>query len=120
MMKAYTMAKLGICEINNLKLSARGRIAVSNIRSIMESGNLLNGVLAATPFYSIFGTPSITTSAFEKLATIREHDWKTFGEAMLGASKYARGRIFQIAYEQEIFSYGEERKFWNCVSEISK
>ncbi len=39
---------------------------------------------------------------------------------MLGASKFTRNKIFNIAYEQEIYTYGEERKFWNCVSEVSK
>ncbi|MCR9929808.1 MULTISPECIES: hypothetical protein [Vibrio harveyi group] len=58
----------------------------------MNQGDLLSGALAMIPFYSIFGTPSVTTSAFEKLATIREHDWVTFGE---------------------------EQKFWKCVANAS-
>ncbi|WP_299012870.1 hypothetical protein [uncultured Photobacterium sp.] len=114
------MAKLGICDINNLKLSEKSRRSVADIKDIMESGDLLSGVLAATPFYYIFGTPSVTTSPFETLINIREHDWETFGKAMFASSKYTRGVIFQIAYEQEIYTYGEERKFWNCVSELSK
>ncbi|MGR5159524.1 hypothetical protein [Vibrio owensii] len=114
------MAKLGVCDINNLKLSEKSRRAVADIKGIMESGNLLNSALASTPFYNIFGTPSVTTSAFEKFVTIREYDWETFGGAMLGASQFTRNKIFNIAYEQEIYTYGEERKFWNCVSEVSK
>lgn len=114
------MAKLGVCDINNLKLSEKSRRAVTNIKEVMESGNLLNSALAATPFYYIFGSPSVTSSPFENLVTIREYDWQTFGDALLGASKHTRSIIFQIAYEQEIYTYGEERKFWNCVSEISK
>jgi hypothetical protein len=114
------MGFLSYCDIKDLKLSVKGRYAVSDIKSIMASGNLLNGALAATPFYTIFGTPSVSSSAFEKLATIREYDWEIFGKAMMGASQYTRGRIFNIAYELEIYSYGEKRKFWNCVSEASK
>lgn len=114
------MARLGYCDISNLKLSVKSKRAVSDIKSVMESGNLLNGVLAGTPFYSIFGTPGVTKSAFETFASIREHDWETFGKAMSGASRYTRSHIFKIAYEQEIYTYGEERKFWNCVSEASK
>ncbi len=45
------MAKLGVCDINNLKLSEKSRRTVTNIKEVMESGNLLNSALAATPFY---------------------------------------------------------------------
>ncbi len=114
------MARLGYCDISNLKLSEKSRRAVSDIKSFMDSGNLLSGSLAATPFYVIFGTPSMTKNAFDTLATIREHDWITFGNAMAGASQFTRSQIFRIAYEQEIYTYGEERKFWNCVSEAAK
>lgn len=86
----------------------------------MKTGNLLSTVLAATPFYNIFGSPSVTTSAFEKLVSIRETDWDTFGKAMMGSSQHTRNIIFQIAYEREIYSRGDERRFWNCVSELSK
>ncbi|NOH56275.1 hypothetical protein F0266_25530 [Vibrio coralliilyticus] len=114
------MARLGICQISNLKLSEKSRRSVSDIKEVMKSGNLLSGVLAATPFYYIFGTPSVTNSAFEKMITIRETDWDTFGKAMIASSQHTRNMIFSIAYEREIYSRGDERRFWNCVSELSK
>ncbi|WP_081279845.1 hypothetical protein [Vibrio lentus] len=48
--------------------------------------------LASTPFYLIFGTPSVRASPFEKFVTIKEYDWET---------------------------NGEEQKFWKCVSNAS-
>ncbi|KKC98799.1 hypothetical protein [Photobacterium halotolerans] len=114
------MAKLGMCDINNFKLGPKSKRAISDIREVIDQGNLLAGVLAATPFYYIFGTPSVTTSPFEKLITVRDHDWSTFAKAMSGAGKTTRNRVFMIAYEQEIFTTGDEQRFWNCVSEAAK
>ncbi|WP_204244110.1 hypothetical protein [Vibrio campbellii] len=81
--------------------------------------SLLSGALAMTPFYSIFGTPSVTTSAFEKLATIREHDWVTFGEAMSSSGKITRKKIYEIADQMTWVTVGEEQKFWKCVANAS-
>ncbi|PTQ16943.1 hypothetical protein CWO33_04795 [Vibrio splendidus] len=114
------MATIGVCEIKNMQLSKRSKRDVADIKSIMESGNLLAGVLAATPFYFIFGTPSVTKSPFETMITIRENDWDTFGQAMLSLSSYTRNAILKIAMEREIFTNGEEQKFWGCVVELSK
>ncbi|WP_425666279.1 hypothetical protein ACPUEJ_01440 [Vibrio tubiashii] len=114
------MASIGVCEIRNMQLSKRSKRDVADIKSIMESGNLLSGVLAATPFYFIFGTPSVTKSPFETMITIRENDWDTFGKAMLGSSSFTRSAILKIAMERQIFTNGEEQKFWGCVVELSK
>jgi len=114
------MATFGACDISNLKLSNKSRQSVAYIKEFIDSGNLLAGVLAATPFYYIFGTPSVTSSPFEKMITIREHDWDIFAKAMVSVNKHTRNQIFKIAYEREMYTYGEERKFWNCVSEITK
>ena len=114
------MARIGMCDINNLKLSKNSMRAVGDIKDTLERGTLLEGILAATPFYSIFATPSATKSPFETMITIREHDWDTFISAMSSANKFVRRNVFMIANEQELYSYGEERKFWSCVSEAAK
>ncbi|MCG7488941.1 hypothetical protein MHN79_05525 [Vibrio sp. Of14-4] len=114
------MANIGVCAIRNMQLSKKSKRSVADVKSIMESGNLLAGALSATPFYYIFGTPSITKSPFETLVSIRENDWDTFGKAMLASSSYTRSAILKIAMEREIFTNGEERKFWGCVVELSK
>jgi len=114
------VATIGICEISNLKLSRTSRRAVSNISSVISSGNLLSGALAATPFYYIFGSPSVTTSPFEKMISIRETDWNTFGKAMMASSQFTRNKVFNIALERELYTNGTERRFWSCVVEISK
>ncbi|MDC5708433.1 hypothetical protein [Vibrio europaeus] len=114
------MAKLGMCSIYSFKLSPKSKRAVSDIKSILDSGQLLQGVLAATPFYNIFASPSVTKSPFEKLITIREHDWDTFVKAMSGAHLHTRNQVFMIANEREVFTYGDEQKFWSCVSNASK
>jgi hypothetical protein len=114
------MASVGVCEISNMQLSRRSKRDISDIKSIMDSGNLLAGALAATPFYFIFGTPGVTNSVFETAVSIRDHDWDTFGTAMMGSSSYTRNAILKIAMEREIFTYGEEQKFWGCIVELSK
>lgn len=114
------MARLGMCSIRNFKLNKKSKRAVTDIKSILESGRLLQGVLAATPFYNIFATPSVTKSPFETLITVREHDWDTFVKAMAGARQHTRNQIFMIANEREVFTYGDEQKFWSCVSNASK
>ncbi len=114
------MARIGMCDISNFSLSTKSKRAVSEIRDAIATGELLQGALAATPFYNIFGTPSVTSSPFETLITIRETDWDTFISAMAGARKITRDIIFRIAYEREIYTYGNEQRFWNCVSEATK
>lgn len=114
------MASVGVCAIRNMQLSKTSKRSVADIKSIMQSGNLLAGVLASTPFYYIFGTPSVTKSPFETLVNVRETDWDKFGEAMLGSSSYTRGTILKIAMERELYTNGEEQKFWGCVVELSK
>ncbi len=118
-MVGYGMASLGYCDIRDLVLSDKSRKAIGNTRELMSQGDLLSGALAMTPFYSIFGTPSVTTSAFEKLATIREHDWVTFGEAMSSSGKITRKKIYEIADQMTWVTVGEEQKFWKCVANAS-
>lgn len=113
------MASLGYCDIRDLVLSAKSRKAIGDTRELIGQGNLLSGSLAMTPFYSIFGTPSVTTSAFEKLATIREHDWVTFGQAMSSSGKITRKKIYEIADQMTWVTVGEEQKFWKCVANAS-
>ncbi|ANW26795.1 hypothetical protein BA953_21900 [Vibrio coralliilyticus] len=114
------MARFGKCQISNLKLKPSSKRAIRDIKEIINTGTLLSGALAATPFYQIFGTPSVTSSPVETLITIREHDWDTFIKVMSGAEKYTRNKVFMVAYDQEIFTYGDEKKFWNCISEATK
>ncbi|HHX8343991.1 TPA: hypothetical protein ACVOYS_002674 [Vibrio alginolyticus] len=113
------MASFGYCDVKDMALSRKSKGAIGDIKSIMESGNLLSGVLAATPFYAVFGTPSVTSSPFEKLVTIREYDWETFGDAMLATSAVTRSRIYQVAEPMTWQTSGEEQKFWKCVSNAS-
>ncbi len=114
------MASIAMCDISNMKLNPKSKRAVQDIKDTLESGALLQGALAATPFYYIFGTPSISKSPFQTLVNIREHDWDTFISAMGAASQFTRNNVFMIANEREIFTYGEEQKFWKCVSEAAK
>ncbi|MFA0251469.1 hypothetical protein AB4480_18625 [Vibrio sp. 10N.261.45.A4] len=114
------MAQLGMCDINNMKLSKKSKRAVQDIKEALDRGMLLSGLLAATPFYNIFATPGVSSSAFETLVNIREHDWDTFVKAMHSSNSIVRGVIFNIANEREVFTYGEEQKFWSCVSQAAK
>jgi hypothetical protein len=114
------VARFGKCKISNSKLKPSSKRAIKEIKDIIDSGTLLSGALAATPFYQIFATPSVTSSPVEKSITIMEHDWDTFINAMSGAAKLTRKKVFLVAYDQEIFTYGDEKKFWNCISEATK
>jgi len=118
-MVGYGMASLGYCDVKDMVLSRDSKRAISDIKDIMESGNLLSGALASTPFHAIFGTPSVTTSPFEKLVTIREYDWDTFGDALLASSAVTRRKIFHVADPMTWETTGEEQKFWKCVSNAS-
>ncbi len=113
------MASLGYCDVKDVALNRKSKRAIGDIRDIMESGNLLSGVLASTPFYVIFGTPGVTSSPFEKLVTIREYDWELFGDAMLASSNITRRQIYKIAEPMTWQTSGEEQKFWKCVSNAS-
>ncbi|WP_332406217.1 hypothetical protein [Vibrio metschnikovii] len=113
------MEKLGYCEIKGFKLTRKSKKAVSDIRHIMKQGNLFSSSVSTIPLFQIFASPSVTGSAFEMGITIREHDWEMFGRAMNSSTRIVRSEIFKIAYYQEIYTYGEERKFWRCVSEAS-
>ena len=117
--KDMIMARLGYCDISNLKITPKSKRAIEDIKDIMESGNLLSGALAATPFYTIFGTPSMTKSAFDTLASIREHDWEQFGKTMNAVPSIVRNRIHLIAEPMSWYTQGDERKFWECVSNAS-
>lgn len=114
------MARLGMCDISNLKLNKKSKRTVEDIKDILDNGKLLQGTLALTPFYYIFGTPSVTKSPFETYINIREHDWDRFISAMGGATQIVRNKVFMLANEREVFTYGEEQKFWACVSEATK
>jgi hypothetical protein len=114
------MEKIGYCEIKGFKLSRKSKKAVSDIRSIMKQGNLFTSTVSTVPLFQIFASPSVTSSPFEMGITITEYDWEMFGRAMTSATRIVRGEIFKIAYKQEIFTNGNEQKFWRCVSEASK
>ncbi|WP_052707940.1 hypothetical protein [Vibrio neptunius] len=58
------MAELGYCQISDLKLNHRSKRAITEVKEIMSSGNLLASALSATPFYYIFGTPSMTKTPY--------------------------------------------------------
>ncbi|WP_456297294.1 hypothetical protein M1D72_14050 [Vibrio sp. AK197] len=113
------MALLGYCDISNFKLTPKSKHAVAEIQDIMDAGNLMAGVLAATPFYYIFGSPGITNSPFEKMITIREHDWEQLGQSMASVPKIVKGRIYKVAEPMTWSTNGQERKFWECVSNAS-
>ncbi len=113
------MASLGYCDISNFKLSSKSKHAVSEIKSVMESGNLLAGALAATPFYYIFGTPSISSSPVEKMITIREYDWEQFGQSLSAVPRIVKSRIYTAAEPMTWSTNGQERKFWECVTNAS-
>ena len=106
--------------ISNFRLSTNSKRAVSDIKEVMENGNLFSGAVASIPLFQIFASPSITGGVLETSVTIREYDWDTFAKSLTTTSKIVRERIFSIAYEQEIYTYGKERDFWRCVSEAAK
>ncbi|CAV27315.1 hypothetical protein VS_II1291 [Vibrio atlanticus] len=113
------MASLGYCDVKDMVVSRKSKRTIDDIKDIMTNGNLLSGVLASTPFYAIFGTPSVTASPFEKLVTIREYDWETFGNAMLASKAITRRQIYRLAEPMTWETNGEEQKFWKCVSNAS-
>lgn len=113
------MANLGFCKIDDLQLSKNSSNAVSEIKDLIGSGNLLSVSTASIPLFQIFFSPGKGT-AFETTIAVREYDWELFGNALGASGKITRSRIFNIAYNQEIFTYGKEQKFWRCVSEASK
>ncbi len=113
------MAKIGFCRISNLKLSLKSKRAVSDVRSIMDSGNLLSSALSLTPIAQIFMSPSVTGSLAETGVTIAEYDWDAFASAMGATSKITRKKIRDIAEPQSWYTTGSEGKFWRCVSEAA-
>ncbi|WP_075519005.1 hypothetical protein [Moritella viscosa] len=113
------MAKLGFCRISNLKLSLKSKRAVSDVKSIIDGGNLLSSALSVTPIAQIFMSPSVTGSLAETGITIAEYDWNAFASAMRATSQVTRERIRNIAEPQTWYTTGSEQKFWRCVSEAA-
>ncbi|WNJ98043.1 hypothetical protein RND59_18175 [Vibrio ruber] len=114
-----SMAKLGYCEIDNLKLSRQSKGAVFEIHDIMYHANLFSTAMGSIPFVQIFMSPSITSSPLETGINIREYDWQTFGDAMGSVPKIVRYRIRSVAEPMSWYTGGKEGEFWRCISEAA-
>ncbi|WP_341663042.1 hypothetical protein [Vibrio sp.] len=116
MKRENKMAGLGYCKISDLKLNQKSKRAVTEVKEIMSSGNMLASALSATPFYYIFGTPSMTKTPYSMMLTIREHDWEMFGKLMGSVPSIVKSRIHFVASQMSWETAGKEKKFWECVS----
>ena len=113
------MAEIGYCKIDNLKLKQKSINAVKQVKEIMSSGNILATALAATPFYNIFGTPSVVKTQYSMMISIREHDWETFASTLSAVPDITKNRINFVATQMAIETSGKESKFWGCVINAS-
>lgn len=113
------MAKLGYCKIDNVRLSNESVKAVSEIKDVMKSGDMFSTAVAAVPLVQLFASPGVTKSAAELGVSIREYDWKEFGDALESTSLIVRQKIYDIAAMRTWYTNGDEKKFWRCVSEAA-
>lgn len=110
------MAKLGYCNVRNLKLSSRSIAGVRDIKSIMESGNLFVYAVGAVPLFDLFLDPE---SAQSRLVNIAAYDWVEFSAVLMAANKIVKERIRGVAAPLQWQTYGEEGEFWRCVSDAA-
>ena len=106
------------CNIGTFDPSSRTVDAIKEMNRITDIASLLDNVLAFVPFFQIFaGRQSFygvsTAAAGYQVST---SDWTTFADAINGVGAMKKNKLRFIATSTEMRSIGEERKFWECVS----
>ncbi|MER2494780.1 hypothetical protein ABS858_01625 [Vibrio neptunius] len=50
---------------------------------------------------------------------IYEYHWDEFGNAMASITPVLRKQVYNLAKQEALYTYGQEQKFWKCVSEAA-
>ena len=110
------MARLGYCQINDLKLSSESLDAIEEIRYIFKQSNYANIAIGVIPLFDLFLDRSRTT---EKLISIAAYDWQEFGNVLMKLNKVTRDRVRLIAEPLTWSFNGDEGDFWRCISDAT-
>lgn len=73
--------------------------------------------MVTSPILEIFRTKG--GGVVQKAHDIYEYHWDEFGNAMASVNPVLRKQVYNLAKQEELFTYGEEQKFWKCVSEAA-
>lgn len=111
------MSLKNYCSIKGLKLSSRSQSTLKIIEYKVDLANYLAGVMIASPILEIFRTQG--GGVVQKAQDIYEYHWDEFGNAMASVNPVLRKQVYNLAKQEELFTYGEEQKFWKCVSEAA-
>lgn len=105
------------CSIEGLKLSSRSRSALQIIDYKVDLANYLATFMVTSPILEIFKTNGggVTQVAQD----IYEYHWDEFGQAMASINPILRRQVYNLAQQEELFTYGKEQKFWKCISEAA-
>ncbi|EJC6991630.1 hypothetical protein MYD38_001655 [Vibrio parahaemolyticus] len=105
------------CSIKGLKLSSRSRSTLQIIDYKVDLANYLASVMVMSPILEIFRNNG--GGVVQKAQDIYEYHWEEFGNAMASVNPILRKQVYNLAKQEELFTYGEEQKFWKCVSEAA-
>ncbi|MCW8349143.1 hypothetical protein MD535_24455 [Vibrio sp. ZSDZ65] len=111
------MSVLTYCKIEEMTVSPKMLGYLNRIESKVDFGNLLAGSVAATQFIELF---SGRVSTGKRLKAIYEHDWDSFGQAMMSTHRLTRNEVNKVADEARVYSSYMESKFWSCVYEATR
>ena len=106
------------CNVGNFTPSQDTKLAIAEMNRIIDMAHWLQMILSVVPFFQIFvGRDSfygVTTAAAGYQITTS--DWQTFADALSGVNELKKERLRFVVKSAEMYSMGEERKFWECVS----
>ncbi|MBN3572342.1 hypothetical protein [Vibrio neptunius] len=103
--------------VKGLKLSSRSRSTLKIIDYKVDLANYLSSFMITSPILEIFRTKG--GGVINTAQDIYEYHWDEFGNAMASINPVLRKQVYNLAKQEALYTYGQEQKFWKCVSEAA-
>lgn len=106
------------CNIGAFTPSSRTQDAIKDMNNVIDMSSVLSAIVTMVPLFQIFAGKKSFLGVATASASYNIHtgEWKTFADAVNGVELVKKDRLRFIATQAELYSVGEERKFWRCVS----
>ncbi|NRD73246.1 hypothetical protein HQQ94_08315 [Shewanella sp. VB17] len=110
--------KGNFCNVGKFTPSGRAKDAIKDMNNVLDMSSILSKIISMVPFFQIFAGKNSFLGVATASASynVRTYEWQAFADAVNGIELVKKERLFFIATQAELYSVGEERKFWRCVS----
>ncbi|WP_298769687.1 hypothetical protein [uncultured Shewanella sp.] len=112
--------KGNFCTVKGFKPSPRTLETIKEMNRISDLATVLGVIMTYIPLFQIFAgrkTYPFASNGSTKKLQVLNSDWKTFADSLEAIPKIRRDRLRNLAGNMELYSTGEERKFWGCVTD---